>query len=72
MMTKHQREPKSAVDLLEHVTDGGVHVDSRLLERTSSRESMLGGVINEDMGSRSGYLESGRGEPEGPPRRDRY
>jgi hypothetical protein len=65
-MVKNQREPKSAVDLLEHVTDGGVHVDPSLLERSSSRESMLGGVINEEAGSTSRYLES-----QNPRRRDR-
>ena len=69
-MRKSEREPKSSVDLLEHVTDGGVHVDSRLLERSSSRESMIGGVVTSETGSRSRYLESGRGDGE-PPRRKR-
>ena len=64
MARNSEREPKSSVDLLEHVTDGGVHVDSRLLERSSSRESMIGGVVTAESGSQSRYLEPGRDDRE--------
>ena len=69
-MATDNREPKSSVDLLEHVTDGGVHVDSSLLGRESARESLLGGVMTSETGSQSHPLVRGRA-PEEPkkPRR---
>ena len=56
------REQKSSVDILEHVTSRGVHVDARARGesdvRGSSRESVLGGVINSESGSRTHRRES--------------
>ena len=66
------RAPRSSVvDVLEHVTDGGVHVEytSRPAEtRESSREGALGGVMSSEVGSQSHSIESSR-EPNKPLRR---
>jgi hypothetical protein len=47
------------VDVLEHVTDGGVHVDAELLG-DYSREAMLGGAVTAESGSETHYLASER------------
>ena len=54
--SSRERGPKSSVDLLEHVTDGGVHVDTSLLG-DYSRESILVGVVSSESGSDTHYLE---------------
>jgi hypothetical protein len=57
-----ERDQKSSVDILEHVTSGGVHVDAQARGasdvRESSRESILGGVMNAETESRARRRES--------------
>jgi hypothetical protein len=53
------RNPKSSVDILEHVTAGGVDVykvPPRAV-RELSRESILGGAVDADVESRTRPLE---------------
>ena len=58
MDRKNERAPKSSVDLLEHVTDGGVHIDSSLLG-DYSRGSLLTGVVSSESRADAHYLRPG-------------
>ena len=47
---------KSSIDLLERVIEGGVHVEaesSYAPKRGSSRESLVGGIVNSETGWRT-------------------
>jgi len=56
------REPKSSVDILEHVTDGGVHIYGKGSARSdvvsqSFHESALGGMLGADVFAHTHPLE---------------
>jgi hypothetical protein len=70
------REPKSSIDILEHVTVGGVHVYGKGSARSdavsqSFHESALGGVVTADVVWGSHPLDPRRPSVELPPRRRR-
>jgi len=55
-------EPKSVIDILEHLSMGGVHIERQSTLRgsagESSRESVFGGVMSAEIVSHSHALDS--------------
>jgi len=64
--------PKSYIDILEHITAGGVQVVSRVSEvHESPRESERGGVMSAEVMSQTHRSDSAPQPVEPPPRRNR-